>query len=88
MTRVHLLQVDRAVLDEEPDAGGALERRLVLPALVELVPAGDRAEIAAQRVVGRGLSQRGSPQRVPGLGEGIADRCGEVPPALAASAVA
>ena len=80
---MHLLQVYRAVLDEEPDAGGALERWLVLPALADLVPAGDRAEFAAQRVVGWRLGQRGSRQKVPGLSE-AARSCQP----LAASAVA
>ena len=57
VTGVHLLQVNRAVLDEEPDTGVTLERWLVLPALVGLLPAGNRAEIAAQWVVGRGPRQ-------------------------------
>lgn len=35
---VHLLQVRRAVINEEPDAGGALQRWLVLPTLVGLSP--------------------------------------------------
>lgn len=79
---MYLLQVDGAVLDEEPDAGGALECRLVLPALVGPPPAGDGAEFASQRVVGRGLGQRGSRQKVPSFSEGIADRCSEVLPPL------
>lgn len=41
MTGVHLLQIDRSPLDEEPDAGIALLRRLVLPTLMDLPTAGD-----------------------------------------------
>ena len=44
---MHLFQVDGAVVDEEPDAGSALERWLVLPALVGFAPAGDGAEFAS-----------------------------------------
>jgi len=82
MAGVHLLEVDRATLDEEPDAGGALQRRLVLPALVGFASAGDGANFASQRVVGRGLGQRASREKVPGFSEGISDRCGEVLPTL------
>lgn len=63
VTGVHLLEVDRPVLDEEPDAGGAVERRLVLPALVGLVTAGDRTEITAQREYDR-IEYGGLPVKV------------------------
>lgn len=54
VTGVHLLQVHRVVVDEEPDAGSALDRRFVLPTLMDLVPARDGAELAAQRIVSSG----------------------------------
>lgn len=53
VVRVDLLQENGVLIDEEPDARGALRRRLVLPALVSRAATGNRAQAALQWVVCR-----------------------------------
>lgn len=79
---VYLFEVDRSAIDVKPDAGGALECGLVLPALMSATTADDRAEFASKWVVCRSPCQRGSRQKVPRLGKRIPNRCHEVPPPL------
>lgn len=66
VARVHLLQEDRALVDVEPDARGALRGRFVLPPLMGRAATLDDAELTLEPIVRRRRGQWRPREEVPG----------------------